>query len=59
MFMFVHFGSWQMCCCYRGSVDDGAVGGDGVLALLHHGHLVAAVVRGVGQTVDGAALRAG
>lgn len=44
---------------YRGAVDDGAVGGDGVLALLHHGHLAAAVVGGVGQTVDRAALRTG
>lgn len=44
---------------YRGPVDDGAVGGDGVLALLHHGHLAAAVVGGVGQTVDRAALRTG
>lgn len=44
---------------YRGSVDDGAVGGDRVLALLHHGHLVAAVVGGVGEAVDRAALRAG
>lgn len=39
-------------------VQDGAVGGDCVLALLHHGHL-AAVVRAVGQAVDGAALGAG
>ena len=39
-------------------MQDGAVGGDGVLALLHHGHLPA-VVRAVGQAVDGAALGAG
>lgn len=30
-----------------------------MLALLHHGHLAAAVVRCVGQTVDGAALGTG
>lgn len=44
---------------YRGPVDDGAVGGDRVLALLHHGHLAAAVIGGVCQTVDRAALRTG
>lgn len=44
---------------YRWTVDDGAVGGDGVFPLLHHGHLAATVIRGVGQTVDGAALRTG
>lgn len=44
---------------YRRSVYDGAVGGDRVLSLLHHGHLATAVVRGVGQAVDRAALGAG
>lgn len=40
-------------------MDDGAVGGDGVLALLHDGQLAAAVVGTVRQAVDGAALGAG
>lgn len=39
-------------------MQDGAVGGDGVLSLLHHGHLPA-VVRAVCQAVDRAALGAG
>ena len=35
----------------QGFVQDRAVGGDSVLALLHHGHL-AAVIRAVCQAVD-------
>lgn len=42
----------------QGLVQDGAVGGDGVLSFLHHGHLPA-VVRTVCQAVDRAALGAG
>lgn len=42
----------------QGLVQDGAVGGDGVLSFLHHGHLPA-VVRAVCQAVDRAALGAG
>lgn len=42
----------------QGLVQDGAVRGDGVLSLLHHGHLPA-VVRAVCQAVDWAALGAG
>lgn len=45
-------------CTDQGLVQDGAVGGDGVLSLLHHGHFPA-VVRAVCQAVDRAALGAG
>lgn len=39
-------------------MQDGAVGGDGVLSLLHHGHL-SAVIGAVCQAVDRTALGAG
>lgn len=39
-------------------MQDGAIGGDGVLSLLHHGHLPT-VIGAVCQTVDRATLGAG